>query len=435
VKRFCKTLVFVLLLVLVVLLAALSPPVRYYRAAASLLWQLQSPAAEGWFTRNVAERVARLGLNPVRTELRTISTPQPLTARFYYPVGRDHAPAVIVLHGVHHLGIEEPRLVAFATALSAHGFLAITPELRDLADYRVTPETIQSIGECAHFVHESSGRPATIIGLSFAGGLTLMAAAEARWRNDIGLVLAVGAYDDLQRVLEYYATNLVVWPSGKVTMLPAHEYGPLVAVYDYPQEFFSARDVPAARTALRELLWEKRDLAQTDARQLSPQGQQFFELLFQHHIDVLSPVLLRGIRQYHDMLAAISPHGHLADLQASVYLLHGAADDVVPPSETEWLERDIPPRCLRMALISPVISHLELSATPTLTDKLTLVHFMSDFLRDAQNPQHAPFWRISGRVPHQPTFGSLGRKHVGPDAPGWASEVSEESMCVRFGNT
>jgi len=221
--------------------------------------------------------------------------------------------------------------------------------------------------------------------------LALMAAAEPRWRDDIGLILAVGAYDDLQRVLEYYPTNLMIWPSGNGTRLPAHEYGPLVAVYDYPEEFFSPRDLPAARTALRYLLWENRERAQAAAQQLSPQGKNFFELLFQHHIDVLSAVLLRGIRKYHDALAAISPRGHLVDLAASVYLLHGAADDIVPPSETAWLERDIPPRCLRMALISPVISHLEFSASPTLTDKLKLVHFMSDFLADAESPR-----------PHQP---------------------------------
>jgi dienelactone hydrolase len=352
---------------------------------------MQNPAAEDWFTRNIAGKLARIDLNPVRTELRTIPAPTPLAARFYYPAGRGNAPTVIVLHGVHHLGIEEPRLVAFATALSSHGFLAITPELNDLADYRITPQTIESIGECAHFVRQSSGKPATIIGLSFAGGLALMAAAEPRWRDDIGLILAVGAYDDLQRVLEYYATNLMIWPSGNVTRLTAHEYGPLVAVYDYPEEFFSPRDLPAARTALRYLLWENRERAQAEAQQLSPQGEKFFELLFQHHIDVLSPVLLRGIRKYHDVLAAISPHGHLADLETSVYLLHGAADDIVPPSETAWLEREIAPRCLRMTLISPVISHLEFSASPTLTDKLKLVHFMSDFLADAESSRpHRP---------------------------------------------
>ena len=229
------------------------------------------------------------------------------------------------------------------------------------------------------------GKPATIIGLSFAGGLALMAAAEPQWRDDIGLIVAVGAYDDLQRVLEYYATNLVTWPSGRVTKLPAHEYGPLICVFDYPAEFFSPRDVPAARTTLRYLLWEDRNRAEAEAKRLTPQGEQLMDSLFRHHIDALAPVLLRGIRKYHDQLAAISPHGHLAGLRAAVYLLHGAADNIVPAAETEWLERDVPSRCLRMALISPVLSHLDLERSPTLADKLKLVHFMSDLLRDADS--------------------------------------------------
>jgi dienelactone hydrolase len=366
---------------LVVLFVVIYAPLKHHLRAASVLWELQPPMAESWLTREVA----RIGLNPVRTEIRTIPGSAPIAARFYYPVGHDKAPAVIVLHGVHHLGIEEPRLVAFANVLSSHGFLAITPELNDLADYRVTPETIQTIGECAHFVRQSSGKPATIIGLSFAGGLSLMAAAEPQWRDDIGLIVAVGGYDDLQRVLEYYATNLVTWPSGRVVQLPAHEYGPLVAVYDYPEEFFSPRDVTAARTTLRYLLWEDRNRAEVEAKRLTPQGEQLMEALFQHHIDTLTPVLLRGIRKYHAELAAISPHEHLADLQASVYLLHGAADNIVPASETEWLERDVPRHGLRMALISPVLSHLNLEGSPTLVDRLKLVHFMSDFLQDAES--------------------------------------------------
>ncbi len=368
--------------VLVILFAAVYAPLKHHLRAASVLWGLQSPAGESWIVR----KVAHIGLNPVRTETQTISASTPIASRFYYPVGYDKAPAVIVLHGVHHLGIEEPRLVAFAKGLSSHGFLAITPELNDLADYRVTPETIQTIGECAHFVRQHSGKPATIIGLSFAGGLALMAAAEPQWRDDIGLIVAVGGYDDLQRVLEYYATNLITVLSGKVTKLPAHEYGPLICVYDYPAEFFSPRDVPAARDTLRYLLWEDRSRAQAEAKRLTPQGEQLMDSLFQHHIDALAPVLLRGIRKYHDRLAAISPRGHLAGLQAAVYLLHGAADNVVPASETEWLERDVPSRCLRMAVISPVVSHLDLATSPTLADKLKLIHFMSDLLRDADSP-------------------------------------------------
>lgn len=389
---------------LVILFAAIYAPLKHHLRAALVLWELQSPAGESWVVR----KVARIGFNPVRVENRAIPGPTPIAARFYYPVGHDKAPAVIVLHGVHHLGIEEPRLVAFAKALSSHGFLAITPELNDLADYRVTPETIQIIGECAHFVRQSSGKPATIIGLSFAGGLALMAAAEPQWRDDIGLIVAVGGYDDLQRVLEYYATNLVAWPSGRITKLPAHEYGPLVCVYDYPGEFFSTRDVTAARTTLRYLLWEDRNRAQAEATRLTPQGEQLMDSLLQHHIDALAPVLLRGIRKYHDELAAISPHGHLAGLQASVYLLHGAADNIVPAGETEWLERDVPSRSLRMALISPVLSHLDLDPSPTLADKLKLVHFMSDFLRDADSsgaalPVESPSPRSQLRIEIDPS--------------------------------
>jgi pimeloyl-ACP methyl ester carboxylesterase len=114
------------------------------------------------------------------------------------------------------------------------------------------------------------------------------------------------------------------------------------------------------------------------------------EELFEHHIDALAPVLLRGVQKYHDELAAISPHGNLAGLEARVYLLHGAADNVVPASETEWLERDLPRGSLRRALISPVVSHLELNGSPTLADQLKLVHFMSDFLQDAESPGATP---------------------------------------------
>ena len=304
-----------LLLALLILFVAIFAPLKHHLRAASLLWQLQSPAAEGWFVRNVAEKLARIDLNPVRTELRTIPAPTPLAARFYYPVGRGNAPTVIVLHGVHHLGIEEPRLVAFATALASHGFLAITPELNDLADYRITPQTIESIGECAHFVRQSSGKPATIIGLSFAGGLALMAAAEPRWRDDIGLILAVGAYDDLQRVLEYYATRphdlAFRQASPGFPRMSTARWSPFTII---PKSFFHPATCPPPAPLFAICSGRTASARRPRPNSSARKAKHFFELLFQHHIDVLSPVLLRGIRKYHDVLAAISPHGHLAGL-------------------------------------------------------------------------------------------------------------------------
>jgi pimeloyl-ACP methyl ester carboxylesterase len=362
---------------LVVLLAILFLPLRQHLKAAFLLWRLEDPDTTNW--------LAKLGAEEVRVENATIPAATPIKARFYRPGADTNAPVMIVLHGVHRLGIDEPRLMAFAKALSSRGFLVITPELQDLADYRVTTASIATIGQCARFARQSFGKPAVIVGLSFAGGLALMAAARPEWRDDIAMVVAVGAHDSLQRVLEFYATNQIETPTGKVFHLQAHEYGPLIAVYDYPQEFFSPGDIPAARIALKHLLWEQVERARADARRLSPQGRQLMDLLFAHRIDVLAPVILRGIRKYKDEFAAVSPSGNLDGLRAPVYLLHGAGDNIIPASESEWLERDLPAGCLRKILISPVLSHLEMNGSPLLWDRLKLVHFMSDLLRDSQS--------------------------------------------------
>jgi pimeloyl-ACP methyl ester carboxylesterase len=364
-----------LAIVFVVLIAICFVPLRQHFRAAAVLWQLEKPQTTSW--------LVKLGTNAVRVEDTAIPAVTPIKARFYYPQDVASPPVMIVLHGVHHLGIDEPRLMAFAQALSSRGFLVITPELQDLADYRVTTASISAIGQCAGFVRTSLGKPATIIGLSFAGGLALMAAARPEWRDDIAMVVAVGAHDSLQRVLEFFATNRIETPSGRAFYLQAHEYGPLIAVYDYPQEFFSPQDIPAARTTLKHLLWEQADQAHADAKLLSPQGRTLMDLLFAHRIDVLAPVILRGIRKYKDEFAAVSPSGNLSGLRAPVYLLHGAGDTVVPWTESEWLERDLPAGYLRRVLISPVLSHLDMKGSPSLWDRLKLVHFMSDLLRDA----------------------------------------------------
>jgi hypothetical protein len=82
--------------------------------------------------------------------------------------------------------------------------------------------------------------------------------------------------------------------------------------------------------------------------------------------------------------------------------------EIASAGETEWLKRDVPGRSLRMALISPVLSHLDLDRSPTLADKLKLVHFMSDFLRDADSsgaalPVESPSPRSQLRIEIDPS--------------------------------
>ncbi len=85
-------------------------------------------------------------------------------------------------------------------------------------------------------------------------------------------------------------------------------------------------------------------------------------------------------------MAGVSPHGHLGNLTVPVYLLHGAGDNIIPAAETLWMESELPTTTLKAALISPVLSHLDLDgAGPGVTDNLKLVHFFALVLQAAES--------------------------------------------------
>jgi fermentation-respiration switch protein FrsA (DUF1100 family) len=101
-------------------------------------------------------------------------------------------------------------------------------------------------------------------------------------------------------------------------------------------------------------------------------------------VDVLGPELLAAIAKHREKIASVSPAGKLGGITCPVLLVHGAGDNVIPPSETEWLAKEVPSRLLVEELISPAISHVEVGGKgPGLRDKLNLVHFMSEMLSEA----------------------------------------------------
>jgi pimeloyl-ACP methyl ester carboxylesterase len=279
---------------------------------------------------------------------------------------------------VHHLGIEDPRLWNLARALAEAGVLVMTPELQDLADYRVTARTIDVIGDSAVVLSTRMRREVGVIGLSFAGGLSLLTAAKPEYAPKIGFVLAIGAHDDMGRVARFFAANVIARPDGTESTLAAHEYGVLVLAYAHLEDFFSPRDVPVAREALREWLWEKPD-AMKAAAALSPAGQREFDELL-HHRDLLRAALLQEITLHKDEMEAVSPHGHIAALHAPVYLLHGAGDTVIPASETLWLAKDVPPQDLKTSLISNALVHVDMGSKVRWHEQWQLVDFMAQVL-------------------------------------------------------
>ena len=327
-----------------------------------------------------ASAITEFDSNPVAEEEITFPSLTPTRARIYHPVGIAHPSPLVVIHGVHHLGMNEPRLCRFARALASHGYLVLTPQVDELADYSITQNSAVVIGDAVHELVRRSGAPKVgLLGLSFAGGMSLIAATDPAVGQQLSAVIAIGAHDDLRRVLDFYETDQTRAPDGSVLRMRAHEYGSLVIVYSHTYAFFAPADVAHARLSLRALLWQNLPQAHAEAAQLSPQGQARMAQLFAHDIKSLIPDTQRGLAAVQAELDAASPHFYLSRMHVPVMLLHGAADNVVPPTETLWLERDLPPGVLKAALVSPAIGHVELGGA-TWLDQWRLIQWIKQML-------------------------------------------------------
>lgn len=362
---------------LILLLAAGSYALRYELRSYVFLIQFLDPHASGLLVRLEGHGVDA-------KEIRLSTTQGTVRARLYVPRGVARPPGMVLVHGIHHMGIDEPRLMNFARAAASDGFSVLTPEIAALADYHVDGASIGTIGESSAWLQDRLGTgPVTIVGVSFAGSLSLLAACDPRYAPHIRALVLMGAYDNLGRVARFLATSQAEFPDGRMEPYKAHDYGAAVFVYSHLDQFFPASDLAVAHDSLRDWLWERPVDAQALFPQLSPPSRATMEILLARQIDRLRPRLLDAIQADAAQLSAISPEGKLGALHTPVFLLHGSTDDIIPSTETLWLEKNIPKPYLRAALITPAFSHVDPEKHAVWTDELRLVEFLAEVLRNA----------------------------------------------------
>jgi dienelactone hydrolase len=366
------------LLGMFVLAAVAWPFTRAHLQAVAML-RLVSGQSVPWIIR-------KLATEPVRTEEVKFATEAGVVrGRLYLPQRHPNAPGLVVLHGVHHLGMDEPRLVSFATAMASCGLRVLTPELPGIKDYHVDRGSVQVIGESARWFAEKTGEPVGVLGLSFSGGLALVAANDPAYRKDFKFVFAVGSQDEMGHVANYYLTGQEARPDGTIERLKPHEYGPLVLEYEHLEDFVPAEDEAAIRPVLREHLYEDKSAEeQAEARSDARQKMEAAELM-DSNSEATKAKLAASDGKHAREMEELSPHGLLPTMTTPVYLLHGEADTIIPSAETLWMVRELPSSTLQAALVSPVLSHVNLEeAKPRAWDQWRLVHFFALVMHAAE---------------------------------------------------
>ena len=373
-----KTFAALLVVTLVVLGAVAWPIARAHLQAMAMLRLVGGQKVPWWLGELVTE--------PVRTEEVSFATAAGMVrARLYLPQRHRDAAGLVVLHGVHHLGMDEPRLVNFASAMAGCGLRVLTPELPGIKDYHVDLGSVRVIAESTRWFAERTGGPVGVLGLSFSGGLALVAAENAEYRKDFKFVLAVGAQDEMAHVANYYLTGQEVRPNGTVERLKPHEYGPLVLEYEHLEDFVPAEDEAAIRPVLREHLYENKSAEKLAESKLNARQEAEAKQLMDSGSAVTRAKLAASDARHALEMKELSPEEGIRTLTTPVYLLHGEADNIIPSAETLWMANELPRATLQEALVSPVLSHVNLEeAEPRAWDQWRLVHFFALVLHAAE---------------------------------------------------
>ncbi|HWJ57472.1 MAG TPA: hypothetical protein VNR90_14635, partial [Vicinamibacterales bacterium] len=233
----------VLLVVVVLLALGAWAAVPYVRAASLVIRMAGLHGA--WL-----DRLGRFENGPVTTRDATFQGRSgTMRVRIYEPATR-RARTVLLTGGVHAKGIDEPRLTKLARDLAVAGTPVVTAEIDDLLHYRITPKLTDALEDAILWVgadHELApdGRLG-VFGVSFAGGLSIVAAGRPAAAPHVAYVISFGGHGSLPDVVRFLCTG--VQPDG--TRRIPHDYGVVVTLMNTADQVVPPEQAAPLRAAI-----------------------------------------------------------------------------------------------------------------------------------------------------------------------------------------
>ena len=369
----------VLLLVVVLLALGAWAAVPYVRAASLVI---RAAGLHGpWL-----DRLGAFQNGPVATRDATIQARGgTMRVRIYEPATR-RARTVLLTGGVHAKGIDEPRLMKLARDLAVAGTPVVTAEIDDLLHYRITPKLTDALEDAILWVGADralapDGRLG-VIGISFAGGLSIVAAGRPDVSPHVAYVLSFGGHGSLPDVVRFLCTG--VQPDG--TRRTPHDYGVVVTLVNTADQVVPPEQAAPLRAAIMSYM-SASHLAMVDqkaaaaefkhslalAAALPEPSKTLMDYVNTRNVAALGPILLPHVQGFTDD-PALSP-ARSKTVTAPVFLLHGADDNVVPAIESRRLATVLSRTAPVHLLVTSLITHAEVDRPPTAGEVWELIRF------------------------------------------------------------
>ncbi|MBI4591769.1 MAG: hypothetical protein HY725_23340 [Candidatus Rokubacteria bacterium] len=286
--------------------------------------------------------------NPAREPLAAGSS----TADLYRPRTLRPPPGLVLVHGLAPEGKDDPRLSQAARLLARTGFRVAVPTIPGLTRFRLRPEDAGPVVAAIQSLADADpSRKITLLGVSVGAGPALLAAADPRVADRVGVVLSLGGYASTVELLRYFLTGTYAYGgiSGRASPQPE-------AARLFLRENLDLLENEEDRRRLYAWLTEP---AAPGPIGLSPEGATVLRLVENRdpaQVVALIGALPPGLQQ---LLARLSPEHVVPRIPARLLLVHGRRDPAVPFTESLRLADAARAKAGTRLVVVGIVQHVE----------------------------------------------------------------------------
>ena len=286
----------------------------------------------------------------------------------YYPCGKAIR-TLVLIYGMSIAGENDGRLLKFARACANAGLKVIIPHLPGLMDFRFARNDLQRLVEITRLLMQNGREKIGLIGFSTGGSYAMLLAKHPALRKKIGPVVLFSPIYDARDVADRLHAPLNPLPQTPKAW--DHFY--------WNQYFIAYRN--RKRLALSEGVQSALQILLTDWDGHSLDVKRVF------YENQILPLHLFGRADLLDegaTLAQLSARGQLANVKSPVFILHDAADQIVPPDHSRRMHAELAQRGAEFRqeiLVTPWLSHVMLQNTGSLSELTKIVSFTAELFR------------------------------------------------------
>jgi pimeloyl-ACP methyl ester carboxylesterase len=231
-----------------------------------------------------------------------------------------------------------------------------------------------------------------ILGVSFAGGLSVVAAGRPSIRDKVAFVTSFGGHGDLPRTLHYLVTGEA--PKVGIEIPPPHDYGVAVIGYAAAPRIVPPDQAQLLRDGIGTFLYASQltlvnmdeanatfKKAREMAKTMPEPSRTYLTWVNDRNVKKFGPILAPEVAAFSSDPAASAERAPSVPA-APVFLLHGAGDTVIPAAESVILANYLQKKGVDVhLLLSHLITHAEVDQSATVSEAWKLIAFWADILR------------------------------------------------------